>query len=104
MRDAMARMHGSEHAEVVAIAGSGIGHARVAKQQREDGREGGPHDERGEKTAGGAAKCGLSDFGNKLEMRRGAGCGLRSSVRGGVMHGGQRSQVHGYVKRRDEQH
>jgi hypothetical protein len=70
-----ARVHGGEKAEVVAVAGGGVGDARVAELQREDAGEGGPDDEGGDQVAGPAAEGGAGDVGDELHAKGGGlGC------------------------------
>ncbi len=54
--DAVLRVDGGEKAEVVAVAGGGVGNAGVAEEQREDAGEGGPDDEGGDQVAGPVAE------------------------------------------------
>ena len=54
--DSVARMNGSEKAEIVAALRGGKGNARVAEQQRKDRGECRPHDESGDGVASPLAK------------------------------------------------
>ena len=80
--NSVAWVDGGEKAEVVAVAGGGVGDARVAEEQREDTGEGGPDDEGGDQVAGPAAEGGAGDVGD--ELTGGAEGGGLGGVGGGA--------------------
>ena len=103
MGNIVAWMEDGERAEVVPVAGGGVGHAGVAEQQREDGAEGGPDDERGHQAAGHAAKGGFRDVGHQLQADGCAGSDVRGCIAPQIAHRRQRGQVHGYIKCGDKE-
>ncbi len=78
--NAVLGMHGGEKAEVVAIAGGGVGDAGVAELQREDAGEGGPDDEGGDGVAGPVAEGGAGDVGDELHAEGGGFGGVRAAA------------------------
>ena len=98
--NAVLGVQGGQEAEVVAIARGSVGHARVAEKQRKDAGEGGPHDEGGNGVAGPRTEAGAGNFGDKLHTQRsgfgGVGCGAPQRW--------QHGQIHGDVKRSDDEH
>ena len=61
IREALFGMEAAEDAEVVAVERGGVGHARIAEQEREDRGEGRPHYEQSDDLRGGGAEGALHD-------------------------------------------
>ena len=91
VRELVARVDAGEGAKIIAVEGGGVGHAGIAEHQREDGREGGPHDEHGGETRGEAAVNALHHERHDVEIGVGLSGGIEFTlVRGRVLIAGNR--------------